>query len=176
MSLPWGHTTVIGKVIMTLLEAGLSDLLVVTGSNQDELEGVLTGFPIKFINNPLSVDGEMILSVQAGLRGIQEKTEAALIVLGDQPQIETQVIRLIIDEYYLTRSELIIPSFQLHRGHPWLIACSIWDDYLKLKYPQTSRDFLNQHVDKINYINVNNPSIIQDLDTPDDYIRFTQKI
>jgi molybdenum cofactor cytidylyltransferase len=172
MTLSWGHTTVIGKVINTLLDAGLSDLHVISGRNSKELEEVLKGFPIEFVYNPDFGNGEMISSVQSGIKSLQRKSDAALIVLGDQPQIEVQVVQQIIMSYFSTGSKIIVPSFQMHRGHPWLLDQSLWNEILDLKPTDTLRDFLHLHQDRIEYINVNTASIIQDLDTPEDYERY----
>jgi len=137
MVLPWGHTTVIGKVITTLMNAGLNDLHVVTGDNQTILKKGLNGFPIEFVFNPDSADGEMISSVQIGLKSLLVKSEAALIVLGDQPQIETHVVLAIMDSYLSTRSEIVVPSYQMHRGHPWLVDKSLWGEIFELKQTDT---------------------------------------
>jgi CTP:molybdopterin cytidylyltransferase MocA len=64
MVLPWGNTTVIGKVIGTLIEAGVNDLHVVTGDNQKELENALPEYKIDFIFNPKFADGEMLTSIR----------------------------------------------------------------------------------------------------------------
>jgi molybdenum cofactor cytidylyltransferase len=173
MTLPWGNSTVIGKVITTIQEAGISNIQVITGSNQKEVENVLTGFPLTFIFNPNFANGDMISSVQEGLRGLQGKTEAALIVLGDQPQIETPTIMVILECYYSTRCEIVVPSYQMHRGHPWLLKKSVWDEVLSLETTETLRDFLHRYQDKIKYINVNTSSILQDLDTMEDYKSFS---
>jgi len=173
MVLPWGHTTVIGKVITTLMDAGLNNLHVVTGDNQISLENGLKGFPIEFVFNPDFAEGEMISSVQIGLKSLLVKSEAALIVLGDQPQIETHVVLAIMDSYLSTRSEIIVPSYQMHRGHPWLVDKSLWSEIFELKQTDTIQNFLRQHQEKINYISVNTPSIIQDIDTPEEYKLFS---
>jgi molybdenum cofactor cytidylyltransferase len=67
---------------------------------------------------------------------------------------------------------LIVPSYQKHRGHPWLIDCSLWGEVLALKPPENLRDFLRAKTEQIHYLEVDSPSILQDLDTPEDYQRF----
>jgi molybdenum cofactor cytidylyltransferase len=57
----------------------------------------------------------------------------------------------------------------MRRGHPWLVARSLWNELLELQPPQSPRDFLNRHAGEILYVEVDNPSILADLDTPDDY-------
>ena len=172
LTLPWGQTTVIGKVVTTLLDAGAIDIYIVTGGNQKELDQVLIGFPIKLIYNPNFADGEMVSSVQAGLKRLGRNYDATLIVLGDQPQIESEVVQAVMDSYLSNRSKIVIPSYQMHRGHPWLLDKSLWGEILELKPTDTLRDFLHQHQDVIKYVDVNTPSVIQDLDTPDDYLKF----
>ena len=169
MLLPWGQMTVIEKVISTLLEAGIDDLHVVTGGNHLEIEGALSRYRVNFTFNPDYTDGEMLSSVKIGLKSITGESEAALIVLGDQPQIESQVIEMITERYLSSHDKIIVPSFQMHRGHPWLIEKRLWKDVIELKPPHTLRDYLVKNQALISYINVETPSIIQDLDTPQDY-------
>lgn len=169
MLLPWGQTTVIGKVISTLLEANMNDICVVSGGNRNEVEAALSSFKVEYVYNPDYENGEMLSSVQAGLLHLAEKVQAAMIVLGDQPQVEVEVIRAILESYLATHSKIIVPSFQMHRGHPWLIDMELWGEINDLKPPQTLRDYLIQKSEVITYVNVDTSSILQDLDTPVDY-------
>jgi molybdenum cofactor cytidylyltransferase len=169
MLLPWGKLTVIEHVVVTFFNAGIEDILVVTGGAHEQVEKALDRFPVRKIHNREYENGEMLSSLQYGLRNIREQTRATLIGLGDQPQIREESIRLICEAYQKDKSELIVPSFQMKRGHPWLVARPLWNAILKLKPPQTPRDFLNQYADKIQYMNVDTPTILTDLDTPEDY-------
>lgn len=167
--LPWGNTTVIGKVIDELVKAGVDHLYVVVGSNKEELPALLSGYSIEYIFNPEYANDEMIISVKMGLSKIHDESTAALIVLGDQPQIEANIIRSIVDSYKLTGKKIVVPSFQMHRGHPWLIDRSLWEEIYNLETGKTLRDYLKQNQDNILYIETNSSCILQDLDTPEDY-------
>jgi molybdenum cofactor cytidylyltransferase len=172
MLLPWGNTTVIGQVISTLWQAKMTDIRIVTGANQDEIKHLISDKHVKFVFNSEYANGEMLISAQVGLSSLGEAVNAAIIVLGDQPQIQAQTIQLIVDAYLSRGSTLIVPSYQLRRGHPWLIDRSLWDVVLNLKPPDTLRDFLSRHNNVIDYINVESASVILDMDTPDEYQRF----
>jgi CTP:molybdopterin cytidylyltransferase MocA len=37
--------------------------------------------------------------------------------------------------------------------------------------PETPRDFLNRHANEIRYVEINDPGILKDLDTPEDYLK-----
>jgi len=100
---------------------------------------------------------------------MRDDSEATLIGLGDQPQIQERSVRLICEEYQDNMSSLIVPSFQMRRGHPWLAARPLWSEILALRPPESTRDLLNRHADEIRYVSVDTPSVLADLDTPEDY-------
>jgi molybdenum cofactor cytidylyltransferase len=169
MLLSWGKTCVIGQVVSILLEAGVDDISVVTGGLQSELKAVLKDYQINYLFNKDFANGEMLLSVKVGLRGLGNESDAALIVLGDQPQIEARIVRDIVERYLSSQYKIIVPSYQMHRGHPWLVDKSFWPEILNLDPPLTLQNFINMHDEVIEYIVVDTPSIIQDLDTKTDY-------
>jgi len=171
MLLPWGPRTVIEQVVISFLQAGVDDILIVTGGEQERVDKVIDAYPVRKIFNKDYAAGEMLSSLQCGLRELTEETRAALIGLGDQPQVGAESIHSICDAYRESASPLIVPSFQRKRGHPWLVARSLWDEILRLQQPQTPRDFLNHHTDEILYVNLDTSTILADLDTPEDYLK-----
>lgn len=176
MDLPWGKTTVIGRVVTILANAGVEDLIVVTGGASENVETALQLLPselsVRTVYNPRYSDGGMILSLKCGLKVINNKNQAALIALGDQPQIEVDVVCSILDEFNVTSAPLIVPSYRKRRGHPWLVGRSLWPIMLKLRETETMRGFLNKYSNQIHYLTVDTPTVIQDLDTPIDYQYF----
>jgi molybdenum cofactor cytidylyltransferase len=178
MTLPWGDTTVIGRVVSVLAQAGLEEILVVTGGARQEVENALLALrlpskcTLRNVYNSNYVEGEMLSSFQLGLSNLGEEVQAALIVLGDQPQIQEQVIDSVMDGYQVTGFPLIIPSYRMRRGHPWLLNRSLWFPALALKPPQTLRDFLQSHGSQIHHVLVETDTIFQDLDTPNDYQQY----
>ncbi len=171
MLLQWGEGTVIGKVVGTVVESGLRDVLVVTGGTQAEVQSALAAYNVSTIYNADYANGEMLNSVQVGLRGLSGDVQAAMIVLGDQPQIEPEIIREIIARYKLGGNKIVVPSYQMHRGHPWLVDRALWGEICDLRQPETLQTFLHQHQGMIEYLVVDTPSILNDLDTPADYRR-----
>jgi len=171
--LPWGDTTVIGRVVSVLAAAPqINEIIVVTGGAQTAVEKILRDSPARTVFNPDYANGEMIITLKVGLRVFSEKVEAALIVLGDQPQIELGVVQSVLEAYREEAAPLVVPSYQMRRGHPWIVARTLWSEIDQISPPQTLRDFLNQHQPETRFVNVDNASILQDLDTPQDYQRF----
>jgi molybdenum cofactor cytidylyltransferase len=169
LNLPWGETTVIEKVIETLHGGGAGQVVVVTGGAQAEVEPLASALGAQTVFNPRYAEDKMIFSLQVGLRNLEPEAEACLVALGDQPQIELEVVRRIVKAYRQTGGQLIVPSYQMRRGHPWLVGRANYSALLDLQPPATLRDFLEAHAAYITYLVVETPSILQDVDTPEDY-------
>ena len=179
MMLKWGKTTVLEHVISVFANAGIENIIVVTGSTREQVEGVVAvaqaNHPVRCVYNERFVEGEMLSSIQCGLRALTPKPEdAALIALGDQPQVREGSVRRVCKTFEETGSPLVVPSYHMRRGHPWLVARSLWDAILALRNPQTPRDFLNSHADEIKYVEVDDEGILADLDTPEQYRAYEQ--
>jgi molybdenum cofactor cytidylyltransferase len=169
--MPWGKSTVLQTVIYTLQASGMQDILVVTGADRGRVESLI-GKTVQTVFNENYKSGEMLSSIQLGLTVKMREASAALICLGDQPQIEERSVRSVCDAFLKTRSSLVVPSYQMRRGHPWLVARPLWDEILNMQEPETMRDFLNKHNGEIHYVERNTPTILQDVDTPEDYLKY----
>ena len=172
--LPWGGTTVLGQVVATFAEAGIEDILVVTGGARREVEQLVAQlskqYPVRAVYNPEHARGEMLSSIQTGLANLSPNADASLIGLGDQPQVREATIRSICAAYLQTEAPLVFPSFENRRGHPWLASRIFWAEILALPQTTNPRQFINGYTGRIEYVQADG-SILQDLDTPEDYDR-----
>jgi molybdenum cofactor cytidylyltransferase len=169
MILPWGNKVVITHVVDTLLQAGAGEVIVVTGGARMQVEQALHGRPVRCVFNPQHANGEMLRSLQVGLGEVSPAAQAVILALGDQPQIEGQVVRALVGDYLRQPVNLVVPSYQMRRGHPWLIDGSLFAELLTMQPPLTLRDFLISHTRVIRYLVVDTPSVLADLDTQEDY-------
>lgn len=188
MLLPWGKTTVLGQVIETVQCAGVDDILVITGGMRARVEQVAASCRVNVAHNPQFRTGEMLSSIQVGLRALIHprsspdsanlgrgtkggEAAAILIVLGDQPQVQEGSVRAVVQRFIETGSRLVVPSYRMRRGHPWLAARPLWKEIQSMRAPESPRDFLNRHAQEIEYVEVDTSSILADLDTPGDYLK-----
>ncbi len=181
MLLPWGQTTVLGQVILTLQRAGLEEILVVSGGSRAEVETIARSLGADTVYNDGYAQGGMISSIQVALRLLAARpahpvrVEAALICLGDQPQVQEETVRAVVERFRASGAPLVVPSYRMRRGHPWLVSRQLWDDLLGPEAPKTARQFLQHHASLIDYVIVETPSILADLDTPEDYQRWQRE-
>ena len=169
MLLPWGNTTVLGRVISTFQEAGVGEVLVVTGGARQAVAQIVQEHHARSVFNRRYVSGEMLSSLQLGISSLPSQAQAVLIGLGDQPQVQAATVQRIIERFMQAGSGLIVPSFRRRRGHPWLVEKSLWPELVEMKSPRSPRDFLHSHAEEIDYVLVDTPSILVDIDTPQDY-------
>jgi len=90
-------------------------------------------------------------------------------VLGDQPRVQPRVIGKLLAAYFEGRGEIVVPSYQMRRGHPILVDRRYWQEILALPPEGAPRDVINAYADRIAYVEVDTDSVLRDVDTPDDY-------
>jgi CTP:molybdopterin cytidylyltransferase MocA len=168
--LPWDGRTVIEAIVARLLAARLPEIVVVTGYRGAEVAQVLAKYPVRVIHNPDYTQGEMLSSLQAGLRALPDSTAAAMVVMGDQPALDGRVIGRVLAAYAEGRGQIVIPVHRGERGHPVLIDRRFWRELLALE-SGAPRDVIRRYPDQTALVEVHSDSILLDIDTPEQYRR-----
>ena len=171
MVLPWGEETVIEQVVRVLSDSHVAPIVVVTGGAHEKVVAALQNEPVTIVHNEEYETTEMLQSLQLGLSALPDDVHASLVVLGDQPQITREVVGRVIERFAQSHSPLVVPSYQMRRGHPWLVARVYWNEILELGRDEFLRSFLAAHALDIDYLVVDTAAILSDLDTPQDYYR-----
>ena len=199
LTLPWGDHTVIGQVVATLEAAGVDEIIVVTGNRADEVVSALAGTIAYAVHNPDYAAGEMLSSIQAGVREVAarqglksppsrsthraagesrlkpaEDAPAALLCLGDQPQMQVATVQAVLSAGEADGwDRIVIPSYRIRAGHPILLPDWLWPEILGCT--GTLRDVMAGRRDRTRFLVVDTPTILADLDTPEDYEAGTPK-
>lgn len=170
--LPWRNgRTVIEQVVETLREAGALPIYVVSGPFDAEIRRLLERREgVTIVYNAAFAESEMMDSLRLGIKALPDDVEAALIALGDQPQVRPEVVRELVATYVSGNPAVVVPLYQGRRGHPWVVSKELWGDLLAGDYA-TPRDFLTANLGRIVILDTASPEILQDLDFPEDYER-----
>ena len=170
-TLPWGQGgTIIGQVIRRLQETDLDEIVVVTGAAHDQVGAALAAAHIRLAFNPDFESSEMAASLQVGLRQVPAQCMAALVALGDQPQIEPGVVNAMIQRWRETLAPVVAPTYREQRGNPTLFDRSIWPQVFALPASANPREIV-QAAGRVEGVRVETNSILRDVDTPEDYAR-----
>ncbi len=181
--LPFGDTTVVGAVVRAVRGSRADRALVVLGSDHEAVRDALEP-PNEDRKNPGAGETHpgrlgfavnpgfrlgMLTSIQAGLRALPPEAKAAVIVLGDQPFLAPRVIDEIVEAYGRSAKGIVIPAFRGRRGHPVLIDLKHRNEALALDPCDGLRALMLAHPEDILEVEVSDPNILRDLDTPEDY-------
>ncbi len=180
--LPYGERTVVEQVVSILLSSPVDEVLVVTGHEREAVELALTGWPVLAVFNPNYAAGEMLSSVQVGLEAVAPDSQAALLAIGDMPAIEAGVVARLVAAYRnfpegsgpsggSPDDYVYIPSYQMRAGHPVLVPHSYWPAILALPRGAALRSVWQAEGSRIHWVAVDTPSVLRDMDTPEDYER-----
>ena len=168
--LPWGKgKTIIAHITEQFIRSRISPIYAVTGTCASEVKAALKPLGIKTVHNRRRKPGEMLSSLQAGLRAMPDHIAAALVALGDQPRIQPKVIYQILSAYAGGAGDLLIPSYQMRRGYPILIGRRYWPEILKLPQTGSLREVIHAHDDRIGTVIVDTDSVLHDVNTPEGY-------
>jgi molybdenum cofactor cytidylyltransferase len=168
--LPWaGGKPIVEHILEQLVLARVDHIVAVTGHRADEVGAVAARVGVNVAFNKAYASGEMLSSLKAGLRAMPAHIQAALVVLGDQPRIQPRIVGQVMTAYAEGAGTIIAPSYGMKRGHPILIDRRYWPEILDLPDGGAPRDVINAHADRVAYVNVDNDSVLRDVDTPEDY-------
>ena len=181
MLLPWGESTVLGRTLDNVRASVVSDVIVVTGHEREEVEAVValagrtqigddatTAVSIQVVHNSDYAKG-MLASVQAAVRALPPATEAILVVLGDQPMVEPQTIDRLLAAYAASPAGLVAPYVGERRGNPVLIDRRYFAELLALPPEAAPRALLGRHADDVLAVAVDSEAVLHDLDRPEEY-------
>lgn len=170
MLLPYRGKTIIENVLESVKESQLIDYIVVLGAYRGEILKATAHLNINSCFNDNYKEG-MLSSVKRGLEYVPDNYCAAMIILGDQPMLTSQVLDSIARRYFDTGRKIIIPVYKGIRGHPVLI-----DLVLRKEIEQAGKNVgLNEiialHSVDIEELEIHESAILRDIDTPEDYLR-----
>ncbi len=172
MLLPYGASTIIETVAHAALSASVDEVILVLGAWEDRIREAVARLPLTLAVNTEYRKG-MLSSIQCGFRHLGPDTEAAVILLGDQPEIPAKVIDMVVDAWRSSGKGLVVPVFADRRGHPLLVDMRYRDEVRGLDPATGLRALLNAHEDDVHEIAVPVEAILNDVDTPEDYRKLT---
>jgi molybdenum cofactor cytidylyltransferase len=178
MLLPWKGKPLLTHVVENVLKGEFSDVVVVTGDASQQIQSA-----VKTIEDPrlhFAFNKEyalgMLSSVQCGILALSDPPAGVMIALGDQPTIPVAIYQQLLAHFVSSDALILIPSFHQKRGHPIFLRNSLLTELLALDPACDSlHNITSGHASRIQTISLNEPAIIQDLDTPGDYEQLMEK-
>ncbi len=167
-----GDKPLIRHVIDALIHSDTIDpILIITGHRASDVESGLPSLPITFIHNPNYRDGEMLSSLRTGIQSLPPNAPSFVLAFADQPAVQSSTIAALSQAFFKNNSSLVIPIYTGKRGHPVVISAKLLPAIHALPREGSLRTVVHQFLSQAVLLEVPDPSILEDLDTPEDFNR-----
>jgi molybdenum cofactor cytidylyltransferase len=166
--LPVGGRPMVRCVTEAVCASGLAQVVVVVGAQAREVRDVLAGLPVDMVVNPDWAEG-MSTSLQAGLGAVRPGMEALLVVLADQPALTPALIRALVARHRETKAPIVAPFYQGRRGNPVLFDRALFAELDTVAGDRGGRSVIARHQADLERLEVDDPDVVSDIDTPEDY-------
>lgn len=173
--LPIGSTgeTFFDRVIRTLLDAGVDEIVVVVGADAEAIRAGVRQPPssVRIVDNPDYEQGQLT-SLLAGLRAIAgAASQAALVTLIDVPLVSASTVRQLISVHRERGAPIVRPVSKGRHGHPVIFGCELFDELQRADPAQGAKPVVRAHAAELIEVPVDDEGAFTDIDTREDYER-----
>ena len=166
--LPWHGTTLVEYQIECLAAAGVSEVIVVLGHDAELIAPSVNRPIARTVVNPDDHLGKTT-SIRAGLRAIRTDSEAVLLLAVDQPRTR-EIISTIVAAHRGGSYLITSPRYKGRGGHPLVFAASLRGELERISEEgQGIREVIRNHRDEVKEVEIDDPIIRLDLNTPEAY-------
>lgn len=166
--LKFRNKTLIALTIEKTLRTKKKEIIVVLGSNAERINTEISNFPVKICINKEWKNG-MASSIKFGLEKLTNEypaIDAALILLCDQPLINSEQINSFIEEFSNTEKQIIAAKYKNTIGVPAIFSKDFFVKLLKLKGNLGAKAIIKQFPDQVKTMDI--PEAEFDIDTIED--------
>lgn len=170
---PLNGRPLVCHVVEAAVTSTAEPVIVVTGHRAEEVEASLKGFPILSVQNPAFVVG-LSTSLKIGFAALPPQTKAAVVLLGDMPFIKVSLIDTLVRAWReMGEPTALVPTVNGQRGNPVVLSYDLKDLIERLFGDTGAGPILRGRTDVMEYP-VDDPAILQDVDTGDDLERMSR--
>jgi molybdenum cofactor cytidylyltransferase len=172
MLYPIDDEPMVRRVVNTALSSSVDEVIVVVGFEAEKVKEALKGLRCRIVENPDYAIGGQSSSVKCGVRHINEKADAVIILPGDVAFIDATVINKVVEEYRRRKAKIIVAAHRGKPGHPILFDRSLIPEILTIDEAGYGlKAVVNRHKAEVVYVEANTPNVLLDIDRKADLNR-----
>lgn len=161
--LPLGGETFLDRLIRLFAAVSITPIVVLGHHAAQIQSGIQCGAQASFVVNPDPERG-MLSSLQCGLQAVAPTAEAVMFTPVDHPNLELSTLEKLIGHFNAACASVIVPEFHGDHGHPVLIRRPLMAELLALPATAQASDVIHRYRSETNYISVDDPAVITDID------------
>jgi molybdenum cofactor cytidylyltransferase len=162
----------ITRIVRTLHDAGVSDLVIVTGRHHDAVVDALARDHVArphIVRNPDPSRGQLS-SLLAGMDAVTNpRSEAVMMTLVDVPLVRVSTVIAVIDAWRGSRAPIVRPAIGDRHGHPVIFDAVVFDEIRRAPLDAGAKAVVRAHESEIVNVPVDDEGCVRDVDTPEDY-------
>lgn len=163
-----GETTLLERALNTVRQSRADEIILVLGFGAKEIQQTISTLGLKVVVNESYQEG-MGSSLRAGISIVDPQANAALIMLADQPFVLSSTLDRLIEHHQKVRPQIVIPIYKGFRGNPVLLDRSVFPEVASLRGDIGCRAIFGAHTENIAKLAVDDPGILLDVDTREDF-------
>jgi molybdenum cofactor cytidylyltransferase len=170
--LPLNGATMIANTLKVVSQVNANEKIVVTGFQSEKLASLIDSRQFRKTHNPLFENG-MTSSIQIGIKSLSKNSIGAMIIQADLPNLNSVVLQKLIDEFVLANQRnskiIIAPTYKGVQKNPVIFSAYYFKQILNHSEKNGCKKILEDHYAEINFIEFEDSSFFEDIDTPTDY-------
>ena len=167
--------TFVRRILDTLRDAGIDECVVVVRPDADALEREVSraGYGRAIVNTD-PTRGQLS-SLVTGLDAIDHpRVVAALVTLVDVPLVPAAAVRALLARVPQASAPILRATCDGRHGHPVIFKRELFDALRAADPSSGAKAVLRTHT--IEDVEVGDPGVVEDVDTPDDYRRVIRSV
>jgi molybdenum cofactor cytidylyltransferase len=150
-------------------QSKLAEVRVVLGHDAGRVQTLFPSLAGKWVVNPDFERGQLS-SIQCGLSSLYKySVDGVMLFLIDHPFVNRILINKLIACFDENQSLIVVPSYGKRRGHPVIFSSLLFDELSNASPDRGASDVVQRHQKEIFHVEVDNPGVLIDIDTPEDY-------
>ncbi len=164
--------TFIARIVATMRDAGVTDLVIVTGRHHDAVIDSLARDGVaspRVVRNPDPSRGQLS-SLLAGMDAVVTlHPEAIMMTLVDVPLVRVSTVIAVIEAWRRSRAPIVRPAIGDRHGHPVIFDRAVLDELRRAPLDAGAKSVVRAHEHEIVNVPVDDEGCVRDVDTPGDY-------
>lgn len=164
--------------ILEALEAlEVKTRVVVLGPDAPRIQPAIAAHDCMIVENPEPETGP-IASLRAALRALQTLQPSAMLVWPvDLPHVRVSTVERVMEAHRRSSAPVVVPTFAERRGHPVIWSSLLFDELLSstVATSEGARAVLHEHERQLVPIPVDDPAVVDQVNTPEDYERLVRE-
>jgi molybdenum cofactor cytidylyltransferase len=150
---PWGDKNLLSHVVARTREFPVDEVWVVLGYDTERILSETELGDAGVIENPEWEEG-IASSIRVGLDALTRlsRCDRALIVLGDQPSVDNEVVEELMSSHARAGHPVSVPKYRYSWGNPVLVDRSIWPRLMSLEGDEGAQRLWQAHPEWVNEV------------------------